>query len=247
MLLDIGLSIIFPRADADPCRCGLPRRTAWCLSVPSVTLERRGVQMKASRREQRLASVTWGSASPLGFLSVSPLRCLRTRRSRPGNSRPLPAVLAQGLRASLSTVPSPEPLLLGRLPCPSAALATPASEPDLAGQRGRQGSPTRAMPALSVSSAPGRSARAAAGARGARPRTSRNDVRGPAPSNHPRRFLGAFLSAARLLCLLRGVVGLVASAFLLWLMSPGVAPCARSGSPLPAAAPPGVWAGAAAG
>src|SRR5262245_15671108 len=96
------------------------------------------------------------------------------------------------------------------------------------------------MPALSASPAPDRSARAAAGARVACPRTSGNDVRGPAPSNNSRRFLGAFLSAARLLRLLRGLVGLVGAAFLLWLMPPGVAACPGSRGPLPAAAPPGV-------
>jgi hypothetical protein len=188
----------------------------------------------------RLRDLTCGSANSLGFSSVSPLLCPGTRRSHPGTFLALSAVLAQGLRASLSASPSPEPLLLRRLPHRGAALAPPAGEPDLACQRGRQGSPTGAMPALSVSSAPGRSAPAAVGARGACPRVCRNDGRGPAPSNNSARFLAALLSATWLLRVLRGRVGLVAPAFLLLLMSPGVAACARSRSPLPAAAPSGL-------
>jgi hypothetical protein len=127
----------------------------------------------------RLRDLTCGSVNSLGFPSVSPLLCPGTRRSRPGPSLALPALLAQGLRASLSTVSSPEPLLLRRLPHRGTALAPPAGEPDLACQRGRQGAPTRAMPALSTTAAPGCSARAAAGTCRACP----CDVRGPAPSN----------------------------------------------------------------
>lgn len=188
----------------------------------------------------RLRDLTCGSANSLGFPSVSPLLCPRTRRDRPGNARALPALLAQRLRASLPSSSSPEPLLLRRLPFASTALAPPASEPDLACQRGRQGSPTRAMPALSTSLAPGRSGRAAAEARAACPRGPRNEGRGPAPSNISARFLAALLSAARLLRLLCGRVGLVAPAFLLWLVPPGVATCPRSRSPLPAASSPGL-------
>jgi hypothetical protein len=242
MLIDIGLAaftVCFPGRFAS-----LPIAATHLLAYPS-HLRYSGGWWRCDANVSegavtRLRDLTCGSANSLGFSSVSPLLCLWTRRDRPGTARPLPALLAQGLRASLSSHPSAEPLLLGCLPRRSATLATSPGEPDLACQRGRQGSPTRAMPALSVSSAPGRSARTAAGARGTCPRVCRNDVRGPAPSNHSARFLGALLSATRLLHLLRRVLGLVSPAFLLWLVPPGVAVCPRSGSPLPAAATPGL-------
>ena len=227
MLVDIGQSVGLP----SPCRCrSLSLRRASIHLLVSVRNERYSGELWCPDKSvsegatTRLRDLTCGSANSLGFSSVSPWLCPGTRRDRPGTARPLPALLAQGLRTSLSTVPSPEPVLLGCLPHRRATLATPAGQSDLACQRGRQGVPTRAMPALSASVAPGRSAAAAAGARAA----CRTDVRGPAPSNHSARFLGAFLSAARLLHLLRRVLGLVAPAFLLWLVPPGVATSPRS-------------------
>ncbi len=137
----------------------------------------------------RLRDLTCGSANSLGFSSVSRLLRTGTRLCRPGTVLALPAVLAQGLRAFLSPQPSPEPLLLGRLPHRSATLATPAGQPHLAGQRGRQDAPAAAVPALSATAPPGRSARAAGVASAGRASSAcscapRGGVRGPAPSNH---------------------------------------------------------------
>src|SRR5262245_21289075 len=85
----------------------------------------------------RLRDLTCGSANSLGFPSVSPLPCLWTRRGRPGYSLALPALLAQGLRASLSAQPSAESLLLRRLPQRGTTLATSAVQSNLACQRRR--------------------------------------------------------------------------------------------------------------
>jgi hypothetical protein len=234
-------------ADPSPCHCRCsPLRLASVQLLVSVGNERYSGELWCPDKSvsegatTRLRDLTCGSANSLGFSSVSPLLCPRTRRDRPVNALALSALLAQGLRTSLSAHPSPEPVLLGCLPQRSTTLATPPGEPDLARQRGRQGSSPRARSALSASFAPGRSAPAAVGARAACSAACRSDVRGPAPSNHSARFLGAFLSAAWLLCLLRGVLGLVAPAFLLWLVPPGVAACPGSRSPLPAAASPGL-------
>jgi hypothetical protein len=193
-----------------------------------------------------LRDLTFGSANSLGVSSVFRSLWTGTRGCAPRAALPLSALLAQRLRAFLSAHPSAEPLLLGGLPHRSAALATSAGQPYLAGQRGRQGSPAGAMPAFAATAAAGRSARTAARvatvgrARSACPWAPSGGVRGPAPSNISARFLGALLSAARLLHLLRRVLGLVTPAFLLWLVPPGVAACPRSRSPLPAAATPGL-------
>src|ERR1700722_7613951 len=84
----------------------------------------------------RLRDLTCGSVHSLGFSSVSCLLPTGTRRCCPGAALSflsLPAVLAQGLRAFLSAHPSPEPLLLRRLPHRGATLATPPGQPCLAG------------------------------------------------------------------------------------------------------------------
>jgi hypothetical protein len=182
----------------------------------------------------RLRDLTFGSTTSLGPTPVS--RALRARASCccPAEALSLPPLPAQGLRAFLSACPAAEPLLQRGLLRRGPALASPAGESSLAGQRAGQGPAPRAVPPRAATHPAGRSPRTAVGPR-ARGRVAAGDraagpcgVRGPAPSNKSREFRDAALPAAWLLRGLRPAAPLTAAAFLQRLVPSGFTTRARS-------------------
>jgi hypothetical protein len=152
----------------------------------------------------RLRDLTFGSINSLGPLSVfrSPWSWARGRGFR-RSSRTVsrPAMLVQGMRATLSTFPSSESVLQRSLSPRSGTLASASVEPNLAGKRVGEGTSPRAVPAVSAADSidrphraragsigvigpgPGPDADADAGVRFSRHRRRRR-LRGPAPSDN---------------------------------------------------------------